>query len=162
MDQRSIGWLALVVGLVGAALALTMNTTVSSEYGSVNNIGLIKDQQNYLIFSGLIAMAGLGLVLTAQTAPAEVPSGLRECPECAERIQARAKKCRYCGTEVEPLVVGQIIPPNTEDLSDESLQWVADFYEIKPANGGYDYRGTQHPTLRDAVAAARSGNPEVG
>jgi len=27
----------------------------------------------------------------------------RECPFCAERILARAKLCRFCGREVEPL-----------------------------------------------------------
>lgn len=28
----------------------------------------------------------------------------RECPMCAEMIKAKAKKCRYCGSSVDPLV----------------------------------------------------------
>ena len=29
--------------------------------------------------------------------------GLRPCPHCAEPIRAEASKCRFCGSEVEPL-----------------------------------------------------------
>jgi hypothetical protein len=35
----------------------------------------------------------------------EVESDERECPECAELIKAKAKKCKHCGSEVEPLVM---------------------------------------------------------
>ncbi len=30
-------------------------------------------------------------------------SGQRDCPYCAELIKAQAKKCKHCGSEVEPL-----------------------------------------------------------
>jgi uncharacterized membrane protein YdbT with pleckstrin-like domain len=33
------------------------------------------------------------------------PRDERECPYCAERILARAKLCKHCGREVEPLAV---------------------------------------------------------
>jgi uncharacterized membrane protein YdbT with pleckstrin-like domain len=33
------------------------------------------------------------------------PRDERECPYCAERILARAKVCKHCGREVEPLAV---------------------------------------------------------
>ena len=33
------------------------------------------------------------------------PRDERECPFCAERILKRAKVCKHCGREVEPLVV---------------------------------------------------------
>jgi hypothetical protein len=34
----------------------------------------------------------------------EVESDERECPECAELIKKRAKKCKHCGSEVEPML----------------------------------------------------------
>jgi uncharacterized membrane protein YdbT with pleckstrin-like domain len=40
--------------------------------------------------------------VAAPTTPARVE---RECPYCAEMILAKAKICKHCGKEVEPLVV---------------------------------------------------------
>jgi hypothetical protein len=34
----------------------------------------------------------------------EVESDERECPECAELIKKKAKKCKHCGSDVEPLI----------------------------------------------------------
>ena len=34
---------------------------------------------------------------------AEPTSDLRECPHCAEKIQSKAKICRFCGRDVQPL-----------------------------------------------------------
>ena len=35
-----------------------MKTTVSTAIGDVNNLGLMNDQQNYLMVSGFIAVVG--------------------------------------------------------------------------------------------------------
>ena len=44
--------------------------------------------------------------LAVAKSPAEEPFASnvvsRKCPECAEEIRAEAKKCRFCGSEVEP------------------------------------------------------------
>ena len=38
--------------------------------------------------------------------PAPTASGdTRECPRCAEVIKAKAKVCRFCGAELEPMEV---------------------------------------------------------
>lgn len=29
--------------------------------------------------------------------------GMRKCPQCAELIKPEARKCRYCGSEVQPI-----------------------------------------------------------
>lgn len=47
--------------------------------------------------------------VTSHELPSHVAAGAprdeRECPYCAERILARAKVCKHCGREVEPLQV---------------------------------------------------------
>ena len=52
------GWVLVFAGLLGAILAFAMKTTVSTAIGDVNNLGLMNDQQNYLMVSGFIAVVG--------------------------------------------------------------------------------------------------------
>lgn len=60
----ALGPLLLIVGIIGAFLVLQMDTSVSTGYGRrVNNLGLMNQQQNYLIFCGLLAI--VGAILTA-------------------------------------------------------------------------------------------------
>ncbi len=48
-------------------------------------------------------------VTSVEVSPAHAAMGApraeRDCPYCAERILARAKVCKHCGHEVEPLAV---------------------------------------------------------
>jgi predicted amidophosphoribosyltransferase len=36
-------------------------------------------------------------------APLSAPRDERECPYCAEKILARARLCKHCGQQVQPL-----------------------------------------------------------
>jgi hypothetical protein len=66
-----------------------------------------------LITSPLIAgillalMPSLAQVQSAASSPAAPLSAeaddLRKCPECAELIKREARKCKHCGSQVEPL-----------------------------------------------------------
>lgn len=38
----------------------------------------------------------------------------RECPTCGERISLRAKKCRYCGEPVEPMLTNAAAPTGSD------------------------------------------------
>lgn len=76
--MKAIGLVALIIGAVIALFALSMDTSVSSGYGRVHNLGLMAAQRNYLILGAAIAIVGVILLgfasrATSQTAPK--PSG---------------------------------------------------------------------------------------
>lgn len=56
--MKGIGIILLVAGLIGAVFALSMDTSVNTGYGSVNNIGLMAEKQNLLLFAGFAATVG--------------------------------------------------------------------------------------------------------
>lgn len=65
--MKGIGIVLLVAGLIGAVFALGMDTSVSTAYGSVNNIGLIAEKQNRLVLAGITAVVGAILFGFAST-----------------------------------------------------------------------------------------------
>ena len=53
-------------GVLLLVYALSMDVSVSSGFGRVNNIGLMNDRQNYLIIAGIMILAGIGLLFLRQ------------------------------------------------------------------------------------------------
>ncbi|WP_404941619.1 hypothetical protein [Pseudomonas danubii] len=102
--MKGIGTLALVVGICWAVFALSMDVSVATGSGDrVNNLGLMADRQLHTIVGGMIALAGLLMVLLGGkgSAPsATTASDTRPCPACAETIKNAAIKCRHCGADV--------------------------------------------------------------
>lgn len=64
MEKRTVAITCVVLGVAGIVGALFMDTTVSSGIGRIHNIGLMNDQQNYLIVSGIVAIIGIILFVT--------------------------------------------------------------------------------------------------
>ncbi|CAB5648347.1 MULTISPECIES: hypothetical protein [Pseudomonas] len=107
--MRGFGILALIVGFIAVVGALAMDVSVSTGMGRrVNNIGLMAQQQNYLIIGALIALAGLLMTIfggkkklsSEQIASIMEAKDSRPCPFCAEPIKHAAIKCKHCQADV--------------------------------------------------------------
>ena len=103
--MKILGFILLIVGIILGVVALNMDTTVASSslmgsYRRVHNIGLMNDRQNYLIFSGIISLMGLILLLFGRKSQNKNEEGsyldFKKCSQCAEKVKAEAKICRYC------------------------------------------------------------------
>ncbi|WP_229007891.1 hypothetical protein [Methylophilus sp. Leaf408] len=64
MDLKKISKLLIFLGIALVAIAFFMDTSVSSRYGRVHNIGLVSQQQNLLILGGIAFLAGIILIAT--------------------------------------------------------------------------------------------------
>lgn len=100
--MKGFGTFALIVGICWVVFALSMDVSVSTGVGRVNNLGLMADRQVHAIVGGMIALAGLVMLILGGKVSASAPSALaemdtRHCPLCAETIKNAAVKCKHCG-----------------------------------------------------------------
>ncbi|WP_256736594.1 hypothetical protein [Pseudomonas gingeri] len=104
--MKGLGTFALIAGTCWLVFALGMDVSVpSGSGGRVNNLGLMADRQVNTIVGGMIALAGLLMVLLGgkgSPASTQAEKDTRPCPMCAESIKAAAVKCKHCGADVEP------------------------------------------------------------
>jgi hypothetical protein len=128
--MKGIGTLALVVGICWAVFALSMDVSVATGSGGrVNNLGLMADRQLHTIVGGMIALAGLLLVLLGGKGSAQsatTATDTRPCPVCAETIKREAIKCKHCGTDIEAakaprLKNGWVASTACKDAEDQEL-----------------------------------------
>lgn len=115
--MRGFGFLVIVVGVVVMIAAMTMDVSVASGLGRVNNVGLMADRQNYTIIGAALLIAGLLMAIFGNRNQVAMNSATdsRPCPLCAETIKNAAIKCKHCGGDVgkasspsEPLRFGWV------------------------------------------------------
>ncbi|EPH0681969.1 MULTISPECIES: zinc ribbon domain-containing protein [Klebsiella] len=95
--MKIIGYIAIAIGVIFAISALFMDVTVATSGGyRVNNLGLMSSRQNYMIFGGFVAIAGIIVALVGDKLKGS------KCPYCAELINSEAVKCKHCGSDVTP------------------------------------------------------------
>ncbi len=113
--MKKLGIFLLVTGFICAIFAFNIDTTVSTESKSiggiyipstrVNNIGLMDERRNFLIFSGFQAVVGAILLLVGgaknDNKLEAINAGTKRCPYCAEIINNQAIFCRYCQKDLE-------------------------------------------------------------
>ena len=102
--MKFFGYLMFPAGLILLVLAFTMDTSVAVDYPSgndfgfperVNNLGLMADKQNYMIFGAILSILGAIIGVTYEKKD-EKESSEKVCPKCAENVKIGAKICRYC------------------------------------------------------------------
>lgn len=107
--MKKVGWVLIALALLGVASALSMDTSVQvgTSIHRVNNLGLMSFQQNTLIASiGLLLVGAIFVAVGMRSLGSRTSDSnldLRTCPHCAEKIQALAVVCRYCGRDVTPI-----------------------------------------------------------
>ncbi|BDA76003.1 hypothetical protein CAL7716_101690 (plasmid) [Calothrix sp. PCC 7716] len=57
--QRTIGIILIIIGAIIGINGCTMDTTVSTSFGSVNNIGLLSEKNNRIQTGGMIFLGGV-------------------------------------------------------------------------------------------------------
>ena len=109
--MKGFGTFALIVGSCWLIFALKMDVSVATGTGGrVNNMGLMADRQINTIVGGMIALAGLLMVLLGGKSSAQevaTETDTRPCPLCAENIKRAAIKCKHCGGDVLPVLSSQ-------------------------------------------------------
>lgn len=110
--MKGFGTFALIIGVCWLIFALSMDVSVPTGAGGrVNNLGLMADRQIHAIIGGVIALAGLLMVLLGvkgSPASARAEKDIRPCPMCAETIKTAAIKCKHCGADVEPVAAPRL------------------------------------------------------
>ncbi len=125
---RIIGYLAISIGVIFVVSALFMDVTVTASDGyRVNNLGLMSSRQNYMIFGGFVAIAGVIIALVGEKFKPSANSV--KCPYCAELISAEAVKCKYCGSDVTPskTIVSADDTEASDRLADVNVKLIAGF-----------------------------------
>lgn len=104
--MKGFGAFALIVGVCWLIFTLSMDVSVPTGAGGrVNNMGLMADRQIHTIVGGMVALAGLLMVLLGgRSSPPheQAQADSRPCPLCAETIKKAAIKCKHCGGDVLP------------------------------------------------------------
>ena len=105
--MKTISIILIIAGGSLALYSLTMDTSVAVNYPNgnsfgfpdrVNNMGLMNDKQNYLMFSGVLLVIGtiLFFIDNKKIKQEDVEANFKTCPRCIEKVRIEAKICRYC------------------------------------------------------------------
>jgi len=139
--MRAWGIFLIIVGVICAFSAITMDTSVATELGGrVNNLGLMNLQTNLLIGAGISFISGILLIGFSSKSGASSPEAVRTCPYCAEQVKVQATICRFCQKDLpvlepdSPNLVTSSLPQKIIMLRDEGFSYYLIAQEFNEQN----------------------------
>ena len=115
-------WLAMIgVGVIAAGKAAASSSAMATgsdaaAAGAIIGGGLFSLLSGgFSIFMALLCLTGFAVShsIGREMAPESKPMHHKTCPECAEIIQAAAKRCRHCGHNLTPRILHAKTPETT-------------------------------------------------
>lgn len=95
--MKFFGRLLIFIGVVSLFFVFNSDVSVSNGInGRVANLELMNNRQNNVIISCFIILYGLLVSLFSHKV-----GKMKQCHQCSEDIKYEARKCRYCGSDVE-------------------------------------------------------------
>lgn len=164
--MKQIGVIGLIIGICLFFVGFSMDTSVDSgtSFGRVNNIGLMKDQQNIIIFSGFLAVISTLILVfsggekasSKSQAVSKQISGSRKCPFCAEFVKIEAVICRFCQKELPESPKNLLNIKCKKDISPDEQNEIMEKFGIKYDGEKFHFKEYKYDSLSDAVNYAKT------
>lgn len=107
----AVEWLATIpAGLIfkGKGITETVSNSGGSDEALISGFVIGSRLVDFItsgvpIFMALVCLIGFAIAyFMGREMKPDVSTPIRKCPECAELVQAEAKKCHYCGANLMP------------------------------------------------------------
>jgi hypothetical protein len=111
---------------------------------------------------GIVILAFLPTIRPQENAAEQTDRIERKCPECGELVLAEARKCKHCGSTIEPLALDSVVleqigpyfaKPDDMSIGEYQEKFLEKYKALKSPNG-YTWRGTTFPSfaeMQDAI-----------